>query len=250
MTDLSHKLLAAARDGLAPDEAVAERVRARVAAAIGAASATCAVTTTGTATAATPAGPAATAVIGGGAGSFAAQLATVLLVVGVIATTIAVVVSRTSLESSRSSDVPSLAITTIDVDEPAHAVQVVAVEPALPAAPRTPTAERTSRTATAHARADAGDQQAAQPSLSREVELIDLAMLALRRGAPSAALATLGSYDTETRGRGQMAEEAAAIDIEARCRLGEDVGDRVEAFDRRWPSSAQRARLHAACFTR
>jgi hypothetical protein len=44
-----------------------------------------------------------------------------------------------------------------------------------------------------------------------------------------------------------MAEDAAAIAIEAHCTLGDDVRAKLEAFDHAFPSSAQRARLAAAC---
>ena len=84
-------------------------------------------------------------------------------------------------------------------------------------------------------------------SLSREVELIDQAMSALRRHEPKAALAAMHTFDRETLGHAQMAEEAAAITIEAHCGLGDDVGDRLAAFDLAWPSSAERSRITDAC---
>jgi hypothetical protein len=82
------------------------------------------------------------------------------------------------------------------------------------------------------------------------VELIDRAMLLVRRGDARDALVTVATFQRETRGHGQMAEDAAAIDIEARCRLREDVTSRLAAFDRRWPTSAQRSRLQDVCFAR
>jgi hypothetical protein len=92
---------------------------------------------------------------------------------------------------------------------------------------------------------------AAEPvSLAREVELIDKAMLLVRRGDAHDAIGVIATFDRETRGEGQMAEDASAIEIEARCRLHEDVGARLTAFDRRWPSSAQRSRLQTICFAR
>jgi hypothetical protein len=90
----------------------------------------------------------------------------------------------------------------------------------------------------------------APASLSREVELIDQAMTALRKHDPDAALAAMKSFDRETLGRAQMAEEAAAITIEARCFLGEDVSARIAAFDQTWPSSAERSRIADACAKR
>jgi hypothetical protein len=83
--------------------------------------------------------------------------------------------------------------------------------------------------------------------LAREVELLDDAMAALRADRPARALSAILSFERETLGRGQLAEDAAAIELEARCRLGEDVAARLDAFDRRWPESAQRARITSAC---
>ena len=83
--------------------------------------------------------------------------------------------------------------------------------------------------------------------LAREVALIDAAMTALRTD-PGQALATIQVYDTETAGRGQLAEDAAAIAIEARCALHEPGAPaKLAAFDVRWPTSAQRVRLTEAC---
>lgn len=83
--------------------------------------------------------------------------------------------------------------------------------------------------------------------LAREVALIDAAMTALK-GDPAQALATIQIYDTETAGHGQLAEDAAAIAIEARCALhAPDAAARLAGFDVRWPTSAQRARLTEAC---
>jgi hypothetical protein len=85
-------------------------------------------------------------------------------------------------------------------------------------------------------------------TLAREVELVDRAMTALRAGQPDHALAAIAVFERETAGHGQLAEDAAAIDIEARCRLHDaDLGARLAAFDARWPHSAQRPRLTAAC---
>src|SRR4029079_19517735 len=77
-------------------------------------------------------------------------------------------------------------------------------------------------------------------TLSREVELIDLATTALRKQAPLVGLEAIRVFERETLGRGQMAEEAAAIEIEARCTLHEDVSDALTRFDQNWPNSAQR----------
>jgi hypothetical protein len=85
-------------------------------------------------------------------------------------------------------------------------------------------------------------------SLPREVELIDRAMTALRRDDASSALVAIGIYMVETRGAGQLAEDAAAYEIQALCRLGDPrVDQKLAAFDRRFPLSANRSRLDALC---
>jgi hypothetical protein len=84
--------------------------------------------------------------------------------------------------------------------------------------------------------------------LAREVALVDQAMAALRRGEPAAALAAVRVHAAETAGAGQLAEDAAAIEIEALCRLHDPTaGAKLAAFDARWPRSAQRSRLTARC---
>ncbi len=84
-------------------------------------------------------------------------------------------------------------------------------------------------------------------SLAREVELIDRAMTSLRAGHPTDALASITLYHRETADRGQLLEDASAIDIEASCALHLDVSTKLAAFDRAWPSSAQRSRLTTVC---
>ena len=84
-------------------------------------------------------------------------------------------------------------------------------------------------------------------SLAREVELIDRAMASLRAGDPDTALAAITLYHHETTDRGQLLEDASAIDIEASCALHLDVSAKLAAFDRAWPSSAQRSRLSTVC---
>jgi hypothetical protein len=84
-------------------------------------------------------------------------------------------------------------------------------------------------------------------SLGREVELIDNAMAAIRRHDAASALQTLTTFERETLGQAQLAEDAAAIELEARCALREDVTAKLAAFDTKWPSSAQRSRISTAC---
>ena len=210
MTELSRNLLAAAREGLAPDPAVAARVRARVAAAVGA-----------TAVVA----PAAKAT----AGATALKLGGVMLVLGVIAGAF-VVLPRTPRVLA-----PHVTTASSDLDEPRANVAVAVAESQAPAAPAAPSTVVGARPVTARA------------SLAREVELIDRAMIALRQGTPAVALEAIALFDRETQHHGQMAEDAAAIAIEAHCKLEHDVTAQLAAFDRAYPSSAQRARLQQAC---
>ena len=85
-------------------------------------------------------------------------------------------------------------------------------------------------------------------TLEREVELVDSAMAAVAARDGSKALSILAMYATETQGAGQLAEDAAAIEAEATCSLDTTSATRVlAAFDARYPQSAQRARITAAC---
>jgi hypothetical protein len=84
--------------------------------------------------------------------------------------------------------------------------------------------------------------------LAREVELVDHAMAALRRGDTASALDAIRTHARETHGTGQLTEDAAAIEIEALCRRHDPIViTRLEAFDARFPRSAQRSRLSATC---
>lgn len=104
------------------------------------------------------------------------------------------------------------------------------------------------RPAVAAAARSAAAAVATPADLAREVALVDRAMAALRRDAPREALAAVRAHARETAGVGQLAEDAAAIEIEALCRLGDPaVGRKLAAFDARFPSSAQRSRLTTRC---
>jgi hypothetical protein len=154
--------------------------------------------------------------------------------------------------SSPRAAAPSIAIGSAEADQPNGVVQVAATEPA-PAPSATVEAAPTARPSVAPARpsqASAAAPTEEPVSLAREVELIDRAMLLVRRGDAREALTVIATYQRETRGDGQMAEDAAAIDIEARCGLHEDVTARLARFDRVWPTSAQRSRLQDRCFAR
>jgi hypothetical protein len=85
-------------------------------------------------------------------------------------------------------------------------------------------------------------------SLAREIELVDRASLGLRRRDLDAARATLQTYADETKGRGQLAQDAGAIEVEVLCRLRDSTAaTQLAAFEQRWPSSAHRSHLRATC---
>ncbi|MBA3453562.1 MAG: hypothetical protein H0T42_10755 [Deltaproteobacteria bacterium] len=109
--------------------------------------------------------------------------------------------------------------------------------------PSTPSPASTPTAVTQPARAEP-----VRADLAREVELLDLAMNALRSGDTTGALAAIRRHATETRGSGQLAEDAAAIEIEALCRRHDaSVVAKLDAFDARFPRSAQRSRLSVNC---
>ncbi len=228
MTELSRNLIAAARDGLSPDAAAMARVRARVAATVAGSTA------------------AAAAIPAKAATGLGAKLGIAALVVGAV--TAGIVWTRPSAPRPAA---PSISVGSVDVDQPNGAVQVAASEPA-PAPRATVEATPVPRTPAHPAASPAAAPPATDEpvSLAREVELIDRAMLLVRRGDARDALGVIATYQRETHGDGQMAEDAAAIDIEARCALHEDVTERLARFDRAWPTSAQRSRLQDRCFAR
>jgi hypothetical protein len=103
-------------------------------------------------------------------------------------------------------------------------------------------------TAIVHARSPALPSE--PPTLAREIELVDSAMASLREGDLSKTLSTLDVYEYETTGHGQLAEDASALEIEARCRSRIEIADKLAVFDQRWPGSVQRARITSACSDR
>ena len=218
MSPSTRALLAAAREGLGPDPGAAARVRARLDAALA-----------GTATAAAPA--AAT-------GSLALKLAAL-----VVAAAGAVAVVTIPQRAAAPTSAPALTLDeAAQLDVPAPTVQGATREPAAP-----PPLEPVAVHLAMPPEAPPPRSPAAEVSLAREVELIDDAMASLRAGDPTAALAAIAAFHRETGDRGQLLEEATAIDIEASCKLHLDVTSKLAAFDRTWPSSPQRARLTAAC---
>lgn len=238
MSDLSRNLLEAAREGLSPDAAAMARVRAKVAASV---AASAAASTTATTASAVVAPVKATTGLG-------IKLAIGALVVAALGGAIIATRSRHSADSAR------IAITPTDRDEAHDVVRVSSTEPRVISTTTTRPARKPSPAVESPAPAAAPAIEPApapEPvSLSREVELIDRAMLLVRRGDARDAIGVIATFERETRGQGQMAEDASAIEIEARCRLHEDVGDALATFDRRWPSSAQRSRLQTLCFAR
>lgn len=73
-------------------------------------------------------------------------------------------------------------------------------------------------------------------------------MAALRRDDARAALAAADDHVARFGTRGQLAEEASAIRVESLCRLGDARwATALDAFDAKFPRSAQRPRLTAAC---
>jgi hypothetical protein len=85
-------------------------------------------------------------------------------------------------------------------------------------------------------------------TLAREIELIDRASLLMRHLDMASALDTLRVYDRETSGLGQLAQDAAALGVEIRCKSKDDnAGDALAHFDRQYPRSAHTRRLTAVC---
>jgi hypothetical protein len=252
-------LLDAAREGLGPDAAAIQRMRAKIDASI--------------------AGGAGAA--GAGAGSLAVKLGVVAVIAALAVGAIGVIVAgrrgeeaiepRIELPAARveaSARIPSreaaapaaraeapagegdaepeIEMAPLIRDQPAQPVQppraASAGEPPQPGRALAPAPAPTSAPV---APAPAAPRRA---DLAREVALVDQAMAALRRGEPAAALGAVRVHAAETAGAGQLAEDAAAIEIEALCRLHDPAaGAKLAAFDARWPQSAQRSRLTARC---
>jgi hypothetical protein len=227
MTDLSRNLIEAARDGLSPDAAAMARVRAKVAASVAA--------TTGSAV----------AIPVKASAGLGIKIGIGVLVVAALGGALVATRSHRGVDSAR------ITIATPDSDDVRESTRVSSSEPRV-IAPTPSEPERTSRPApvASPAPAQAPAVQDEPVSLAREVELIVKAMLLVRRGDARDAIGVIGTFERETRGQGQMAEDASAIEIEARCRLHEAVGAKLAVFDQRWPSSAQRSRLQSICFAR
>lgn len=258
----SRALIEAAREG-GPDAAAIRRMRAKIEAAIaGGAAGVGAAAGAGEASAA--AGGAGTAVgAGAGAGALAVKLgaAAVIAALAVGAILYArsgeeAIAPRIELGAAASRVEAETKVTSREAAAPAHPEAEIEMAPMVvdpargrgaAAPPSAPAAAPSSEPAPA---APAAPARAApkRADLAREVELVDRAMAALRRGEPSAALAAVRTHVAETAGAGQLAEDAAAIEIEALCRLHDpNVAAKLAAFDARWPESAQRSRLSTRC---
>jgi hypothetical protein len=226
-------LLDAARRGMSPDGAATRRVRAKIAAAVGR-----------DAVAATSVKLAAGGKIALVSVVAAALTGAYLYLRGgeqPVATIphVTVVESRPVPPQTRHLEAPSVDIDAIELDPPPPAPPRPAPHVARPVP---------ARVAPSSAPPAAATRPEVHGDLSREVELVDQAMAGLRRGDTAAALDAIRRYDVETAGRGQLAEDAAAIAVEALCQRGDPTsGAMLEAFEHRWPHSAQRARLLGAC---
>lgn len=229
----SRNLLASARRGLDPSADVAARVRARVAHAVGAGAIA---TTTSSAGA-----------VGFGAG----KLAAIVLVVGALAGG-GLWFSR---KSTPSVGAPAISELTLDTDTPlairSASSQAIAAAPPLPSVAPVTVAPRPA----IHVDAIESTPTISPPlapapapiTLAREVQLVDGAMAALRQNDLSGALEILTVYDREAAGHGQLAEDASALQIEARCRDHQAFSEQLASFDQHFPHSVQRARITASC---
>lgn len=205
-------LLDAARGG-GPDAASIARMRSKIDVAVSGAPAVATVTTKGS-------------LVAGKLG---------LVTLAVIVATGGFVISsrsRSSVETVAEPTLEPIAISQRGVREPAPAAAPeVEIEIEMPPAHRAPAAARPKAI-----------------ELAREVALVDTALTALRRGEARGALAAVRTYTLEAGTRGQLAEDAAAIEVEALCTLRDPTAPtRHAAFEARWPASAQHAKLARAC---
>jgi hypothetical protein len=212
----SRRLVASARSGLDPAPDVAARVRAKVAAAV---------------TGAPVTAPAAV-----GVGKF--------VVLGAIVSAIGI-----WFVAPRAMQVPTINVPVSAMAEPesqlaVHVTSSVHAEAAPVAHPAPAVIAHLSEIVQPAA------QSPAPPTLAREIELVDSAMVSLRGGDLAKTLSTLDVYEYETTGHGQLAEDATALEIEARCRSRMESADKLAVFDQRWPNSVQRARITSACSDR
>jgi hypothetical protein len=230
----SRNLVAAARRGLDPSPDVAARVRAKVSLAVGAG-----------ATVATTA-PRAASVAPKAAAIGAGKVVAITAIVGALAT-LAWFVQRPPAPETTSAPAISIAAgADLDPAIDVHVTTSARMDRVTLAAAPASTHRAVAPTTTVPE-----IEMPEEPStLAREVELVDTAMASLRADDPANALATLVVYERETAGHGQLAEDAAALEIEARCRSKTSFTDQMKVFDEKWPGSVQRARILTACGNR
>lgn len=258
LSPAARALLDAARDGMAPDAAAIGRMRAKVASAAGTAAAS-----TGAAIAFKLGIVAVVATLAAGAAIYGNRTRTVTppqIELPATRSDVHAPIVQIRVDAPAVADA-SRATATIEMapmhaghakaapthGSPAHGSSTHAAP--MQAAPTHGASTHAAPTPAAPTRAEA--TVAAAPTgidLAREVELVDLAMAALRRGDTAAALTAIRKHRSETRGAGQLAEDAAAIEIEALCRRHDPaVVAKLEAFDAKFPRSAQRSRLSTTC---
>ncbi len=90
----------------------------------------------------------------------------------------------------------------------------------------------------------------ATDTLLTELASVSSARRSLRSSKPAEALARIRRYQRE-RPAGQLADEAAAIEILALCQLGrdEEARQRGGAFFKHFPTSLQRSKVEKSCAT-
>ncbi len=238
----SRALVDAARDVLAPDDVAVRRMRGRIATAVASGAAV-----GGLAAGAHSASAAATSTVA--AGSVAAKIAVVAVVAaGAAVGTGAVITHRATPRAPivHVAPAPIVAARPLQVaappPPPAAVVEPIVVDSPPPPAPPPRVRVRTQVAAVAPV------PSVAPPSLARETELLDAALDAIAHSRFADAIAAIGRYRDATAGRGQLAEDADAIEIEALCRLDDArSGAAFTAFTSRWPHAHDIARLSAVC---
>jgi hypothetical protein len=236
----SRALVDAARDGLGPDDVAVRRMRGRIASSIAGGAAV-----GGLAAGAHSASAAATSSVA--IGSVAAKVVVVAVVAaGAVAGTHAVVTHRAIPKAPAVAHIAPMAVVAPTPPTPAPvavAEPVVVIDPPPPPPPVAPPHHVRAQIA-----AVAPVPSIAPPSLARETELLDAALDAVAHSRFADAIAAIGRYRDATIGRGQLAEDADAIEVEALCRLDDSrSGAAFAAFTSHWPHAHEVARLTAVC---
>jgi len=225
-------LLDAARPGLAPDAAAVRRMRGEIARAAGAAGMALGVKLALLALAVV-------AAVGGGVA--VSRRAAVAVVPRVELASPPEPAVQVAVREAAPPPVDKTAPPSVDED-------LITIEPTEAAPRHAGPAGEASRGARVERASPSRPASAPTIDLAREVELLDVAMAALRHGDPRGARRAVQQHAVETAGRGQLAEDAAAIEIEALCALRDPAARaKLDAFDARFPRSAQRTRLSDRC---